>query len=117
MFQGGMFWFHPPFSCFIPVRFEHSLCTTPPTNTTSWRKERNRRVAEEYSWSGLNQANSKCSKLIKEFVENPVDMEEYEESTECEEDAKSNEGDALKYPQRLGISRFPDFSVSLVARK
>ena len=44
-------------------------------------------------------------------------MKEYEESTECEEDAKWNEGDELKYPQRLGISRFPDFSVLLVARK
>ena len=34
-----MLQFHPPFSCFIPVRFEHSLCTTLLTNISSWRKK------------------------------------------------------------------------------
>ena len=35
-----MYWFRPLFSCFIPARFEHSLCATPLTNTTSWRKKK-----------------------------------------------------------------------------
>ena len=34
-----MFWSHPPFSCSISVYFDHSLCASPLTNTTSWRKK------------------------------------------------------------------------------
>ena len=36
-----MFLFHTPFSCFILVRFEHSLCTTHLTNISSWRRKTN----------------------------------------------------------------------------
>ena len=35
-----MFWFRPLFSCFIFECFEHSLCATPITNTTSRRKKK-----------------------------------------------------------------------------
>ena len=40
-----MFWFRPLFSCFILVCFENSLCATPITNTTSWRKKKSRKLS------------------------------------------------------------------------
>ena len=46
--------FRPLFSCFILVCFEHSLCATPLTNTTSWRKKKaphKLKLPQLVSWS------------------------------------------------------------------